>query len=77
MDHIKNLSSELENEVNIYQEIIDKDLGIVYDKRRAYEEAVQLINIKVSAMLDQKQKDAQRPASPSTCSYERSWTSQQ
>ena len=60
MDHIKNLSSELESKVNIYLEIIDKELGVVYNKRRVYEEAVQLINIKVSAMLDQKQKDAQQ-----------------
>jgi hypothetical protein len=60
MGHIKNLSADLENQVNIYRSSIDKDLGIVYVKRKAYEEAVQLINIKVSSLLDEKQKEAQQ-----------------
>jgi hypothetical protein len=60
MGHIKKLSVELNDKVSSYHASINKDLGIIHNKRKAYEDAVQLINLKVSSMLDLKQIEAQK-----------------
>jgi len=60
MIHIKNLSDKLKEQVDNYESVIDKETGVIYDKRKEYENAVQLINTKVSGLLDNKQQEAQR-----------------
>ena len=60
MVHIENLSAELKKQVIAYNESINEETGIVYDKRKEYENTVQLINTKVSCLLDDKQKEAQQ-----------------
>jgi len=60
MIHIKNLSSDLKSQVEVYNSEIKEETGIVYDRRKEYENAVQLINTKVSGLLDDKQKEAQQ-----------------
>ncbi len=59
MSHLETLSNELKDVVNFYFSKINKDLGIVYKKRKEYEIAVQSINTKVSNLLDIRQKEAQ------------------
>lgn len=60
MVHIESLSIDLKTEVEAYNSEINEETGIVYDKRKKYENAVQLINTKVSGLLDDKQKEAQQ-----------------
>ena len=42
-----------------YSDLLDKDLKTVYMFRKAYDESVMLINKKMAALLDKKQKEAQ------------------
>ena len=38
---------------------LDTDLQVVYEKRKAYEYSVTILNTKLAAFIDEKQKDAQ------------------
>ena len=58
-NHIKKLNSELKNLVSVYMNRLDKDLHVVYEKRKDYEDSVTLLNNKLSEFLDQKQEEAQ------------------
>jgi hypothetical protein len=60
MPHVETLSDQLSETVAQYNNSIDKELGIVYDKRKEYENSVQLINAKVSSLLDKRQNEAQQ-----------------
>jgi len=60
MVHVKNLSDDLKTQVEAYNKEINEETGIIYDKRKEYENAVQLINTKVSGLLDDKQHEAQQ-----------------
>ena len=60
MVHVENLSTDLKKQVIAYNTSINEETGIVYDKRKEYENTVQLINTKVSGLLDEKQKEAQQ-----------------
>lgn len=46
--------------VKTYREALDKDLGVVYRRRKDYEHSVTMINEKISAYLDQQQVYAQK-----------------
>ncbi|AUC85326.1 GAF domain-containing protein [Polaribacter sp. ALD11] len=59
-NHIKDINTTLSKKVKIYMNRLDKDLNVVYEKRRDYEESVNLINDKLSKYIDNKQKDAQK-----------------
>ena len=59
MPHIQLISSELKEQVKSYEEVINIDTGVVYDKRKDYENAVQFINTQMAGVLDVKQKEAQ------------------
>jgi hypothetical protein len=59
-NHIKDINEELTNIVNIYIERLDKDLNVVYEKRKEYEKSVNQLNDKLSRYIDNKQKEAQR-----------------
>lgn len=58
-NHIKDINSTLSKKVAIYMNRLDKDLKVVYEKRKEYEQSVNLINEKLAKYLDNKQKDAQ------------------
>jgi hypothetical protein len=57
--HIKDINTALSKKVAIYMTRLDKDLNVVYEKRKAYESSVNLINEKLSKFIDKRQKDAQ------------------
>ncbi|MDY7394955.1 GAF domain-containing protein [Aureibaculum sp. 2210JD6-5] len=59
-NHIKKLNTALKEKVNIYMNSLDKELNVVYDKRKAYEESVTFINEKLADYLDRKQLEAQQ-----------------
>ena len=57
--HIKELNKTLANEVDIYMERLDDDLHVVYERRKAYEDSVSLLNDKLGKFIDTKQQEAQ------------------
>ena len=59
-NHIKDINTKLSKKVSIYNERLDKELGVVYEKRKEYEKSVNVLNDKLAKYLDKKQKDAQK-----------------
>jgi hypothetical protein len=59
-NHIKSINTALSKKVDIYINRLDKDLNVVYEKRKEYEESVTLINEKLAKFIDHRQKDAQK-----------------
>lgn len=59
-NHIKKLNTELNNHVSVYMNRLDKNLHVVYEKRKDYEDSVTLLNNKLATYLDQKQEEAQQ-----------------
>ena len=57
--HVKRLDSELEKVVDVYMASLDKNLHVVYEQRKAYEDSVMLLNDKLANYLDKKQEEAQ------------------
>ncbi len=57
--HIKDINKELSQKVNIYMNRLDKNLKVVYERRKEYENSVTLLNDKLAKFLDNKQKQAQ------------------
>ena len=58
--HIKKINTSLSNKVHIYMDRLDKDLGVVYEKRKEYEDSVTILNDKLAKYIDKKQKQAQK-----------------
>jgi hypothetical protein len=58
-NHIKTINTALSEQVSIYMERLDSDLGVVYEKRKEYENSVNLLNNKLSKFIDKKQIQAQ------------------
>jgi len=58
-NHIKDINSELSEKVSVYMDRLDKNLNVVYEKRKEYENSVTLLNDKLANFLDNKQKEAQ------------------
>lgn len=58
-NHIKDINHKLKEEVDIYMNRIDKNLHVVYEKRKAYENSVTLLNEKLANFIDKKQEEAQ------------------
>ncbi|MDT0558923.1 GAF domain-containing protein [Ichthyenterobacterium sp. W332] len=58
--HIKEINNELKSLVEVYKNRLDKDLNVVYEKRKAYEDSVMILNDKLSNFLDKKQDEAQQ-----------------
>ena len=58
-NHIKDINEDLKNVVNVYMNRLDKDLHVVYEKRKAYEDSVMILNDKLSRYIDKKQEEAQ------------------
>ncbi|MEM8909816.1 MAG: GAF domain-containing protein, partial [Bacteroidota bacterium] len=59
-NHLQNLSPALKQLVDNYNEKLDSELGVVYDKRKDYEQSVSMINDKIAAYIDQQQEVAQK-----------------
>jgi hypothetical protein len=59
-NHVKSINTALSKKVDIYINRLDKDLNVVYEKRKEYEESVTLINEKLAKFIDKRQKDAQK-----------------
>ena len=57
--HIKEISNEHSDKVDIYMSRLDKELNVVYERRKEYENSVTLLNDKLAKFLDNKQKQAQ------------------
>jgi len=58
-NHIKEINTTLSKQVDIYINRLDKNLNVVYEKRKEYEASVNLINEKLAKFIDKRQKDAQ------------------
>lgn len=59
-NHIKDINKTLSKKVAIYKNRLDKDLEVVYEKRKEYEKSVNFLNDKLAKYLDKKQKEAQK-----------------
>lgn len=59
MPHIKQLSTALKTKVLDYEISINPDTGVIYEKRKDYENTVQYLNTKMASLIDKKQKEAQ------------------
>lgn len=59
-NHIKTINKALAEHVNTYMNRLDKELNVVYEKRKNYENSVTLLNDKLAKFLDKKQVEAQK-----------------
>ena len=57
--HLKREDSDLRTQIEAYEAKIDADTESYYDHRRNYDQSVMEINMKLAAVLDQKQQEAQ------------------
>ncbi len=58
-NHLKTLGDAFEQPVEEYMSHIDPILNVVYKERKAYEDSVTILNERLSAVLDEKQTEAQ------------------
>lgn len=58
--HIKKMNAKLAIKVDIYMNRLDKELEVVYEKRKEYEDSVTLLNDKLATYIDKKQKQVQK-----------------
>ncbi len=58
-NHAKRIDTELEEAVETYMNRLDKNLHVVYEQRKAYEESVTMLNENLANYLDKKQEEAQ------------------
>ena len=58
-NHIREISDEHSDKVTIYMNRLDKNLNVVYERRKEYEDSVTLLNDKLAKFIDNRQKDAQ------------------
>ncbi|PHR72165.1 MAG: GAF domain-containing protein [Lutibacter sp.] len=58
-NHIKKINNPLSKLVDVYINRLDKDLKVVYEKRKEYENSVTLLNDKLANFIDTKQDEAQ------------------
>lgn len=57
--HIKTLDTDLKKLVETYMNRLDTNLQVVYEKRKAYENSVTILNDRLSGFIDKKQQEAQ------------------
>ena len=58
--HIKKVNKELAEVIDVYESKLDKDLHVIYEKRKNYEQSVTLLNDKLANYLDEQQGKAQK-----------------
>lgn len=59
-NHLKALDNNLKSDIDIYMQQIDDTLHVVYDKRKKYEESVNILNEELAKFIDKKQVEAQK-----------------
>jgi hypothetical protein len=59
-NHIQLINGQLATKVTTYKSSLNTDLGVVYEKRKEYEDSVTILNDRLAKFLDSKQKDAQK-----------------
>ncbi|MCT4590093.1 MAG: GAF domain-containing protein [Carboxylicivirga sp.] len=57
---LKRRFPELEKQIDTYCEMLDPELGVLYKKRKDFEDSLTMINDKVSEIIDVEQVNAQR-----------------
>jgi len=60
MDELSKKSDELRNLVEEYQKQLNSETGMVYDRRKRYDDTVQIINRTMARVIDKKQDEAQK-----------------
>ncbi|MGB3775077.1 MAG: GAF domain-containing protein [Leeuwenhoekiella sp.] len=60
LEHLEVKVPSLQNAISNYHSAVDSESGIIYEHRKNYDESVLLINQKLAAFLDAKQRDAQQ-----------------
>ncbi len=58
-NHLRTLDEHLKELVDDYMSHLDPELGVLYKKRKQYEDSVSMLNDKIAAYLDQQQAEAQ------------------
>ena len=58
-EHIQNYDEEVRSVINQYNESLNKDLMIIYNRRKSYEESATRINSIIAAYLDEEQSKIQ------------------
>lgn len=59
-DHLKRTDKRLKKLVEQYENMLEPELKIVYDKRKKYDKSVNKINQVLASALDKKQEEAQK-----------------
>ncbi len=59
-NHIKMVNNDLSSLVESYINRLDPNLQVVYEKRKAYEDSVTLLNDKLASFIDARQEEAQQ-----------------
>ncbi len=57
--HIRDIDKTLSKEVDVYMDRLDPQLHVIYEKRKAYEDSVSMLNDKMARFIDKKQQEAQ------------------
>jgi molybdopterin converting factor small subunit len=57
--HISQINKKLAKKITAYEDRLDPDLKVVYEKRKEYEHSVTILNDKMATFLDSKQAEAQ------------------
>lgn len=58
-NHISQINKSLAKKISTYKNRLDPDLQVIYEKRKAYESSVNILNDKLALFLDKKQDEAQ------------------
>ncbi|WP_445748937.1 GAF domain-containing protein [Polaribacter sp.] len=59
-NHLELFNEQLTTKVQQYKQLLNPELGVIYDQRKAYEDSVNLLNNRLAKFLDSKQKEAQQ-----------------
>ncbi len=59
-NHLKTLDESLKDDIADYMQQIDKELHVVYDKRKKYETSVNMLNEEMAKFIDHEQVEAQK-----------------
>jgi hypothetical protein len=57
--HLRSKSEGLKSLIDEYYDLVDNDKGFIYKHRKNYDDSVMLVNKRLAAILDRKQRDAQ------------------
>ncbi|MFK7846833.1 MAG: GAF domain-containing protein [Rhodothermales bacterium] len=59
-DELIQFGASVDEAVTRYRDAIDSDLGVLYQKRKEYEQSVRMINDTIGAFIDKREVDAQK-----------------